>query len=356
VGTRSTPMRGLYSADSYVDATCTASLVLRPHTYLKGSSRQPGVALAVRSKACPGGYHRYGYWSTLIGPMSPSSPQMGLIAWAIALAAVLVGGAMLLGGASPAATGSIERLQLVLAPPPVQPAVLAPVAAALEPTLVPSATATPAGEVLLPTPTVRPTVAPTATPTVRMMPVLADTFADNRLGWPDDETSTAWFTPEGYHIEPREPGRFAAVSPQASPNLADLQVTATFRTLENRPAGGGYGIIIRDEDARAHDGLNVGGRFYVLEVGDRGEVGIWRRERDHWVDLVPWTPSAAVHGGTAPNELSARAQGTRLTLSVNGVQAAQVDDAALQSGAVGVFAGGDGDAALLTRFEVEQLL
>ena len=101
--------------------------------------------------------------------------------------------------------------------------------------------------------------------------------------------------------------------------------------------------------------MSAAGRYYVLEVGDRGEVGIWRRETDHWVDLVPWTPSGTVHTGAALNEVVARAQGARLTLIVNGIQAAQVEDAALASGAVGVFAGGDGNAALLTRFLVQQL-
>ena len=67
------------------------------------------------------------------------------------------------------------------------------------------------------------------------------------------------------------------------------------------PDGGGYGIIVRDQRQGPRDGSSQDGRYYVLEVGDKGEVGIWRRDGDHWVDLLPWQHSDAVKTGTAPN-------------------------------------------------------
>jgi hypothetical protein len=91
----------------------------------------------------------------------------------------------------------------------------------------------------------------------------------------------------------------------------------------------------------------------VLEVGDRGEVGIWLREETRWVDLVPWTPSAAVHMGSAVNEVQARALGKQLTLLVNGIPVASVEDASLPGGGVGVFAGGDGNEVVLEWLRVQ---
>jgi hypothetical protein len=38
---------------------------------------------------------------------------------------------------------------------------------------------------------------------------------------------------------------------------------------------------------------------------------------------------------------------------VNGTQAAQIDDASLPTGAVGIYVGGDGESAVLTRLVVE---
>jgi hypothetical protein len=91
----------------------------------------------------------------------------------------------------------------------------------------------------------------------------------------------------------------------------------------------------------------------VLEVGDRGEVGIWRREEDHWVDLVPWTPSGAVRACGATNQVTVRALGSRLTLLVNGVEVASVQDETLREGTVGVFVGGDLNEVLLERLLIQ---
>ena len=110
-----------------------------------------------------------------------------------------------------------------------------------------------------------------------------------------------------------------------------MVVSATFRKVGG-PPGGGYGIIVRDQGPGSHDGAQQGGSYYVLEVGDRGEVGIWRREEDRWVDIVPWTASTAVRGGNAENELSVNATGSYLSLRVNGAEVASRTDTALREG------------------------
>jgi hypothetical protein len=68
--------------------------------------------------------------------------------------------------------------------------------------------------------------------------------------------------------------------------------------------------------------------------------------------LQDWTPSPAVQPGAAENRVEVQARGVQFTFIVNGVQVAQITDATLSSGAVGVFAGGDGNQVLLERFEV----
>jgi len=93
----------------------------------------------------------------------------------------------------------------------------------------------------------------------------------------------------------------------------------------------------------------------VFEVGDRGELGIWRREEDHWIDLMPWTESDVVHSGTAINQLTVRAVGQQLTFKVNGVEVANVADGALAQGGVGLFVGGDFNDVLVERFAVQEI-
>src|SRR5207248_11043555 len=94
------------------------------------------------------------------------------------------------------------------------------------------------------------------------------------------------------------------------------------------------------------------GHFYVFEISDAGDVGIWRREDDHWIDLLSWTHSDAVRQGTASNDLSVRAIGSELTFTVNGIEVAGQTDENLGAGGVGVFVGGDANEVALDRFTV----
>jgi hypothetical protein len=181
--------------------------------------------------------------------------------------------------------------------------------------------------------------------------VLAERFADNSNNWPNNPNSTAWLGNGAYRLAARTPGQFVALGAPLAESFRDVVVTADFRKLGG-PAGGGYGIIVRDQGADARDGVNQGGRYYVLEVGDKGEVGIWRRDVDRWIDLVPWKASQAVRPGTQPNTLTVQAKGPTLTFIVNGSEVAAVEDAALDEGAVGVFVGGDANDVALERLRV----
>jgi hypothetical protein len=184
--------------------------------------------------------------------------------------------------------------------------------------------------------------------------LLTEDFASNRAGWPDDPRATAWLDAGAYRLVARHPGQFVAIPAPVDEALRDVRLTGTFRKVGG-PPGGGYGLILRARGPWARPGFDQGVRFYVLGVGDRGEVGIWRREEGHWVDLLPWTPSDAVRPGTAPNEVTALAVGARLALEVNGTRVATVDEHELDVGAVGVFVGGDFNEVALERLTVEAL-
>jgi LPXTG-site transpeptidase (sortase) family protein len=204
---------------------------------------------------------------------------------------------------------------------------------------------------LAPTPMAALASAPRLDAGASFAPLLDERFTDNRLAWPDNQQATAWLDAGAYHLSARVPQHFVAVGVPLSMPLRDVVLSATFRKLGG-PVGGGYGLIVRDQGSDLGDGMRQDGRYYVLEVGDRGEVGIWRRENDKWVDLLPWTASAAVRPGQDVNDLEAWAIGDRLTLFVNGVEVASQVDAALTSGHVGVFAGGDGNEVALERLLV----
>jgi hypothetical protein len=267
--------------------------------------------------------------------------------------------------ASPQATAQVAATVSATEPrSPVAVAITAaPATAAAAPTTsAPSATASAALQTTTQTPTLSPVTPPApgapaatgASPAVPGRTGFVETFADNQRRWPDNQQSTAWLIPGGYRLTPREASRFVAVRAPAATSFSDVRVSAVFRKLGG-PVGGGYGLILRDQSQVPLDGLTQSGRYYVFEVGDKGEFGIWRRSEEQWIDIVPWTRSAAVHVGNVDNELQAQARGSELDLFINGTQVASGQDSVLADGSVGVFAGGDGNDVLLTRFVVEPL-
>jgi hypothetical protein len=183
-------------------------------------------------------------------------------------------------------------------------------------------------------------------------PLFDETFATNAAGWPDNSSGAAWFADGAYRLATRQAGQFVAITAPFASVPADVAVNATFHKVSG-PPGGGYGIIVRRQSAPTQDGTDQGGQYYVLEVGDKGEIGVWRRDGDQWIDLLPWQHSDAVKPGTAPNELAVRAVGSSLSLLVNGTQVTTRTDDTLSAGDVGIFVGGDGNEVALEHFTVQ---
>jgi hypothetical protein len=259
-------------------------------------------------------------------------------------------------------TDAVARAQRTDAPAPATPTAAPPTAVPTAPPATPppatatrpaaTATAAPA------TPTAAPPTATAAPPSPTARPlsfrtVLEERFADNRRGWPSRSSSNAWQADGAYNMFARQPGRFVAVRAPLSAKIRDGAVSATFRKVDG-PVGGGYGLIVRDQGSSAGDGLDQSGRYYVFEVGDRGEVGAWRRDGDRWVDLQPWTRSSAVRAGTEPNTLTVRAVGSKLTFLVGDQQVMAIEDGTLREGAVGAFVGGDLNQVQMERFVVQE--
>ena len=157
-----------------------------------------------------------------------------------------------------------------------------------------------------------------------------------------------------YRLLAKDATRFVAVGVPLDRVLDNFIVSATFRKTGG-PPGGGYGLVVRDQGPEPRDGENQNLNAYVLETGDLGEYGVWRRDGEHWVDLVPWTRSPAVRSGGSPNELLVRAVGNQLTFSVNGSVIASVTDDRYAQGGVGLFVGGDYNDVALDRFDLQRL-
>src|SRR6185503_15059556 len=162
--------------------------------------------------------------------------------------------------------------------------------------------------------------APTAAPLSADGPLLDAQFSTQQPSWPEQPPFAAWSN-GAYRLSAREANHFVAVAAPTTPSLRDIVVQATLRKVAG-PPGGGYGLIVRDQQPDQRNGAVQDGQFYVFEVGDRGEFGIWRRDGDRWIDLKTWTPSPLVRSGNATNALAVRIVADRMTFLVNGQEVA----------------------------------
>jgi len=226
------------------------------------------------------------------------------------------------------------------------PALVATVAPRPTPPQAPASTPTAAPRLATPT------AAPQAPDVAGARAVVNARFTSGPVdNWLDNPPFVGW-SDGAYRLQASELTQFVAVGVPASQDLGDAVVSATFRKTGG-PPGGGYGLILRDQGPLPRDGVNQQANAYVFEAGDLGEFGVWRRDGDHWVDLVPWTRSDAVRAGGSPNDLTVRAIGPQLTFTINGARVADVEDGTLASGGVGIFIGGDYNEVALDHFTLQ---
>jgi len=286
-------------------------------------------------------------------PAPTTRPKMGRASVLVAGAVLglVLGAAVLIMVVPSLTSGPTQKPSTILvsgveATPPPTASLSAPVAGqASAPTVGPTPTALSRP----PTPTLAlpPTVAAESVGPSLMDVGFASGPVSNWLANP-----FATWSDGAYRLQAKQATQFVAVGIPIDRVLSDVVVSARLRKTGG-PPGGGYGLIVRDEGPGPRDGINQEAHAYVLETGDLGEFGIWRRDGDHWVDLVPWTHSNSVRPGGSPNDLVVRAVGDRLTLTVNGTQVASVQDDTLLVGGVGVFVGGDYNEVALDHFAVQ---
>jgi hypothetical protein len=237
------------------------------------------------------------------------------------------------------ATQAFEPVPTLSRPPATSTVAVAAARATLAPIFAPTST-----------PAARPT-APTAAPNAPQQLIDVRFAAGPGPGWQSNPPFASW-SDGAYRLQARQAAHFVAVGAPIESWLSDVVVSATFRKTGG-PPGGGYGLVIRDQGTEPRNGVNQNFDGYVLETGDLGEFGVWRRNADHWVDLVPWTRSSAVRPGGSPNDLTVRAISDRLVFSVNGVEVTTIQDKTLDAGIVGIFVGGDYNEVALDRFSVQ---
>jgi len=91
-----------------------------------------------------------------------------------------------------------------------------------------------------------------------------------------------------------------------------------------------YGVIVRYTDEK---------NFYRLDISGDGYYSIQRYKDGAWEVLINWPESAAIKQGATTNHLRVIAEGPKLTWVVNGTTVAQIEDADILAGDIGLTAG-----------------
>jgi hypothetical protein len=119
---------------------------------------------------------------------------------------------------------------------------------------------------------------------------------------------------------------------------------------EDKP-GIQYGIVFRHS---VNQGLS---NFYLFVVSNQGAYSLLKEIDDKWSaqDPVPSAPSTFLKRGSSKNRLGVLAEGSRISLYINGNLVKTITDASLSSGHVGIFGySGSNDSAQVSfsRFSV----
>jgi len=154
--------------------------------------------------------------------------------------------------------------------------------------------------------------------------------------WSDPNT-TAWSTSDS------ETATKSIVS-----GRYDVLVKKATTVLYWNEAEGPFGDAQIDIDVKHEvgtDNLSAGGlvfrlsdvdNLFVFQVSAAGTFRIGKWIANAWTTLVDWTASDAIHPGVAENHLTVVADGPSLTFFINSQQVADLSDASLTSGFVGV--------------------
>ncbi len=141
-------------------------------------------------------------------------------------------------------------------------------------------------------------------------------------------------------IHVHQPGQLAWAASEGQWQDFILQVDAT---QVAGPHDNEYGVLVRMDGDR---------RFYAFSISGDGYVRVARYDSGRWIVLGPdWTPHEAVRQGEATNSLEVRAEGAVFSFQVNGQSVAEVEDATLRAGSVGLYAGAFGEPDVVVEFD-----
>jgi hypothetical protein len=158
-----------------------------------------------------------------------------------------------------------------------------------------------------------------------------DGFDDPNSGWTKVDTQQLHIAYQNsalhFTIDALDSTAWAVAGKNAGDFILDVDATQIEGPDDNH-----YGVIVRYADDK---------NFYRLDVSGDGFYSVSRYQDGTWVKplLIDWTASAAINQGATTNHLRVIAEGSTLTLVVNGTPVGQVANVDIPAGDIGLTAG-----------------
>jgi hypothetical protein len=172
----------------------------------------------------------------------------------------------------------------------------------------------------------------------------ADNFASANSGWPlassDPATRRVGYADGGYDVA-RLAGSAGSPYVMRAERFGDFLLEIDARLVE--PTADAYVFVdFRRQDSGEH--------YSFVVAPDEGAFIVRRNTDREGTTLLDWTRTPAIQRGTAMNRLGIRAQGSEVTLLINGEEVARARADDPREGSIGFGVGSLGDGPAEARF------
>ena len=166
------------------------------------------------------------------------------------------------------------------------------------------------------------------TPTPALNVLLRQDFTSPDPAWPtnENEQEQRGLAEGRYYLIARQPQSLLS---QAIPGRYDNVVIEVEAGQTDGPAGGAYGLILRQRDSS---------NFYYVGLTSQGSYSFARLVSGQWQEIIPWTPAEAILKVGYLNRLRVEARGKQFKVTVNGQVLATVEDGTFDTGTAALFA------------------
>lgn len=170
--------------------------------------------------------------------------------------------------------------------------------------------------------------------------VLKDDFSTER--WPTGDRAYGSFYQDGeYHMKGK-PKLYVFMFPLSNvsggiANYAtkDATVKVTTRSVDGKSPEYGYGLIVH---GKVNQKGNLEGYGFLIYTGSTPMYEIVRFSNGEPTNIINWTQSAVIRGGTNSNQIEVRTSGSQLSMYVNGQFIKSITDTAnYTEGYVGLY-------------------